>query len=157
MRQLVRSLVVLAMVLAAASTACASPRKALLRPAAHLAESRAGHSTTALPDGRLLVIGGFRKGADGHRQLHSATTEIIDVARQTVTAGPALHRARAGHAAITVGDGRILVAGGWDDAIADLGRASYLGTATAVGPDLVVIGGYDDHVRASNAIWIIHP
>jgi hypothetical protein len=105
-----------ASVASAASAACARPATGgSLRPAARLAEARASHTTTALPDGTLLVIGGFRKTADGHTQAYSATTEIVDPAAGTVTRGPALLHPRAGHSATPLPDGRILVAGGWDD------------------------------------------
>src|SRR5690242_17386972 len=96
--------------------ACSHPAAGrTLRPTAHLAEPRASHTTTALPDGTLLVAGGFRKAADGVTQRYTATTEIIDPVARTVAPGPALLHARAGHSATPLPDGRILVAGGWDD------------------------------------------
>jgi galactose oxidase-like protein len=80
----------------------------------HLREPRASHSASLLADGTILVAGGFRKGPDGVSQLYTATTELVDAAGGTVRAGPPLHDARAGHLAVTLGDGRILLAGGWN-------------------------------------------
>src|SRR5690348_8471448 len=79
-------------------------------PSAQLAEPRASHTATVLGDGTILVAGGFRK--DGFAQLYTATTELVD-ARGGVRAGPPLIEARAGHVAIALRDGRVLVAGGW--------------------------------------------
>ena len=112
---IIPALVVMSGLAASTSIACARGRSDVVRPATHLAEPRASHTTTPLDDGRLLVVGGFRKGPDGHSQLYAATTEIIDPARRTVIAGPRLRHARAGHAALPLVDGRILVVGGWND------------------------------------------
>src|SRR5438093_5524724 len=57
-----------------------------------------------LPDGRLLVTGGY----DGTGQL--ATAEIYSGGRFTACAPMQL--ARGGHTAVTLADGRVLVAGG---------------------------------------------
>src|SRR5688572_22861811 len=109
------SIVIAVLVTGAACTACTrSAAGGVLRPAARLAEPRASHSATALPDGTLLVAGGFRKAADGVSQQYAATTEIVDPVAGTVKAGPALATARAGHSATTLGDGRVLLAGGWN-------------------------------------------
>jgi len=112
----IKQIVVLGSSLAILFPACAAqggPR--VLRPAAHLAVPRASHTTTALADGSLLVIGGFRKGPDGHSQLYADTTERIDPVAGAIVAGPRLRHARAGHAAVRLADGRLLVAGGWSD------------------------------------------
>lgn len=145
MRPLIHLLIVTTGLVATGSIACARSRAKVLPPVAHLAEARASHSTSPLGDGRLLVIGGFRKGPDGHSQIYSATTEIIDPARGDVTSGPALGRARAGHAAIALVDGRILIAGGWNGG--GMMRAAEVydpraGTFAAVGDLGVARGGF---------------
>jgi hypothetical protein len=112
-----RTLIILVSLALTASVACAGDsRTRVLRPSVRLAEPRASHSTTALGDGRLLVVGGFRKGRDGRSQVYSATTELVDPVRGVVSSGPRLRHARAGHSAVALADGRILVAGGWDGA-----------------------------------------
>ena len=39
--------------------------------------------------------------------------------------------------------------------IARLGRASFFGTATAVGERLVIVGGYDERLRVTTGVWIV--
>jgi hypothetical protein len=68
---------------------------------------RSHHTTTALPDGRLLVVGG-RRGAED-----LASAEIVDVATGAVRLLSArLETARADHSATLLPDGRVLIAGG---------------------------------------------
>lgn len=69
---------------------------------------RIGAEAVALPDGRVLVIGGWVDGRP------SATTEIFDPATRRSVAGPALDGPRANAAVVALTDGRILIAGGYD-------------------------------------------
>ncbi len=86
-------------------------------PAA-LAEARSIHTATLLPDGRVLVAGGFT-GTSGEtdpygypgEQLGSA--EVFDPATGGWTPAPALTDPRAGHTATLLPSGRVLVAGGF--------------------------------------------
>lgn len=65
-------------------------------------------SAAALPDGRVLVFGGW---VDGRA---SATTEIFDPATGKSLVGPAMAGPRNAPAVVRLADGRILVAGGYD-------------------------------------------
>lgn len=65
-------------------------------------------SAAALPDGRVLVFGGW---VDGRV---SATTEIFDPATGKSRAGPAMAVPRNAPAFVRLADGRILIAGGYD-------------------------------------------
>src|SRR5215471_7210356 len=70
---------------------------------------RTDHTATLLSDGRVLIIG----GVDSNGLLSS--TEFYNpyaVPAPSFTAGPALLRARSGHTATVLADGKILVAGG---------------------------------------------
>ena len=65
-------------------------------------------SAAALPDGRVLVFGGW---VDGRA---SATTEIFDPATGKSLAGPAMAGPRNAPAVVRLADRRILIAGGYD-------------------------------------------
>ena len=74
--------------------------------AAVLADGRYEHSATLLPDGRVAIVGGrTRDGAV------SATVEFYDPATDSISRGPDLARARAGHRAAWVGERLVIVAG----------------------------------------------
>jgi len=67
-----------------------------------LGTARQHHTTTALPDGRVLVAGGAA----------TATAELFDPAGRRWTPAPPMAAARDGHSATRLPDGRVLVAGG---------------------------------------------
>ena len=66
-----------------------------------LAFGHADHTATLLPDGQIVVIGGF-----------SDKVERIDVARGRIRPASPLPAPRMDHAAVALADGRLLVAGG---------------------------------------------
>ncbi len=75
---------------------------------------RAGHSATALADGRVLFAGGCQNLAAGACVAGAtlASTEIYDPKADTFAAGPPLLHARVGHSAVLLGDGTVLLVGG---------------------------------------------
>jgi hypothetical protein len=72
-----------------------------------MTEYRLYHAATLLPDGRLLVTGGFG-GEDGYR----ATAELYDPDTRTWSVTNGMAAARSGHTATLLVDGKILLAGG---------------------------------------------
>lgn len=74
----------------------------------HLLAGRIQPSAAVLPDGRVLVLGGWVAGRV------SATTEIFDPATGKSTAGPTMAAPRNAPAVARLTDGRILIAGGYD-------------------------------------------
>ena len=72
--------------------------------------SRAGHTLTLLPDGRVLAAGGGASLGQGY-VLHSAT-EIFDPVTNTWSPGPELSEPRSQHSATLLPDGSVLLAGG---------------------------------------------
>ncbi len=90
------------------------PRPASADSAGTMIVPRYNHTATLLPDGRVLVAGGFAQmGTDFPT---TATCEIYDPATNSWAFTGTLHEARENHAAILLADGRVLVAGGVGDA-----------------------------------------
>lgn len=74
-------------------------------------QARWGHSAVALADGKVLVAGGTTiRSGQSIRALRSA--EVYDPATGAWTEAAPMTDARSGHAAVVLGNGRILVAGG---------------------------------------------
>ena len=112
---------------------------------ADIAEPRASHTATLLADGTVLIAGGFRKGPDGRSQLYSSSAEIYDPTTRSFHATSPLVGARCGHTATVLADGKVLLAGGFDDAgvtptaeLYDPATASF----TATGAMTIARGGF---------------
>jgi len=77
--------------------------------AGEMSVERASHTASLLPDGRVLAVGG------GNASGELDSTEIFDPTKPGASAwqpGVKLATPRSGHAAVTLGDGRILYASG---------------------------------------------
>jgi hypothetical protein len=75
-----------------------------------MSAERAAHQATLLKSGQVLVTGGCAgRGCD----LYLDSVELFDPDTQSFQPGPPLSTPRAGHVAIALPDGRVLVAGGW--------------------------------------------
>lgn len=73
---------------------------------------RAVHKATVLHDGRVLFTGGCTlAGCGGFEQ--GQTSEVFDPASRRFVTGPAMTTPRAGHTATLLGDGRVLLVGGY--------------------------------------------
>ena len=81
------------------------------RTAGNMSTARSGASASRLSDGRILIAGG--SFFNGKVTEASATTEIFDPATGLFSPGAALPQGRAQHEATTLGDGRILLSGGF--------------------------------------------
>jgi N-acetylneuraminic acid mutarotase len=71
---------------------------------------REDHMATLLPDGRVLVAGGYSERSDGSSRYMLATAELYDPATGTWTATGAMSRPLAGGTAALLRDGSVLVA-----------------------------------------------
>lgn len=71
-------------------------------------ESRSGHSATKLPDGRVLILGGYNGS-----YLKSA--EIFDPRTARFAAAGSMNVGRSGHTATLLVDGTVLITGGVGD------------------------------------------
>jgi hypothetical protein len=74
--------------------------------------SRAGHTATLLPSGKVLVAGGVQEIAFGGLSLILATGELYDPSTGAFTAAGKMITPRASHSATLLPDGRVLIAGG---------------------------------------------
>ena len=119
------------------------------------------HTATLLPNGMVLVAGGF-----DHRFIASASAELYDPASGTWTATGSLNTARGWHTATLLPNGLVLVAGGsgitgtsasaelydpasgtWT-ATGSLNRARRHHTATLLQNGMVLVaGGLDTNLR----------
>jgi WD40 repeat protein len=77
--------------------------------AVEMVDDRFGHTATLLPDGRVLVAGGF-----GHGIGALSSTEIFDPLSETWTTTASLAEVRSSHGAVLLPNGSVLVAGGDD-------------------------------------------
>lgn len=85
------------------------------RETAAMAHGRTGHSATLLPDGRVLIAGGWEE----FDTLPLASAEIYNPAANTWTGAGTMAIARGAHTATLLPNGRVLVTGGvnWQDSI----------------------------------------
>ncbi|WNG19134.1 kelch repeat-containing protein [Cystobacter fuscus] len=86
-------------------------RPRLAQGCAGLGEARAGHTATLLEDGRVLLAGGVRLGADGRPATVSAV-EVFEPATGALERVPSLDSARAFHTATRLPGGKVLLVGG---------------------------------------------
>jgi hypothetical protein len=132
-----------------------------------LATPRVKLGAVAVGADRVFVVGGATD-TEGRSRLR--TTELVDVAAGTVTAGPELSEGeyKLDGAVATLADGRIVVGGGtalevYDAAVSEVRRvevpsydARSFRTVTAVGPDSVlVLGGYDASIEPTDAAYLV--
>lgn len=98
------------------------PATGRTRPVGRVALWRALPTLTSLPDGRVLIIGGSARdwdGAGGSPGRAHLMSEVYLPDLQAFAGGPGLSRARLGHRAVALVDGRVLVYGGLGPAHAD--------------------------------------
>jgi len=134
-------------------------------PAGNLATPRHKHDAIALPDGRVLVIG----GADRTDRVHFATTEIYDPRAATFEPGPAMknRRYKIAGTSVLLPTGDVLVTSGARTAEV-LRRGSsafteihgqfpdayhFAAAALLPGGDVVISGGYSDANENASGVW----
>jgi hypothetical protein len=133
-----------------------------------LLRARVKHAAAALPDGRVLVVGGAPSVESRHR---FADTELVDPVAARSVPGPRLTdgRYKIGDAVAVLPDGRVAIAGGRTVEVFDprtglirtvpgsgLGRRRSFQTATALSDTQVLVaGGYDSSIRPTRMSWLI--
>lgn len=105
----VRTAVLLSLLLATSMRA--APGTSLVRHGfqtlGDMTAPRGLQTTTLLPDGRILIVGGFQD-----ENTRQASAEVFDPATRTFTAVASVSAPRAGHTATLLPNGKVLVAGG---------------------------------------------
>jgi hypothetical protein len=133
--------------------------------AGSLATARHKHDAIALPDGRVLVIG----GADHTDRTHYATTELYDPQARRFEPGPSMRyrRYKIASTAVLLPDGTVLVPAGAEAAevLDPAGRAfrevpghfpaayRFAATAPLPGGDVLIAGGYSDTNENTAGVW----
>src|SRR5271167_2624313 len=77
--------------------------------AMHIA--RASHSSTLLPNGKVLIAGGFAGSGGEYRPYASA--ELFDPGTRTFQAVANMSVGRSAHTASLLKNGKVLIVGGW--------------------------------------------
>jgi hypothetical protein len=89
-------------------------RQDFVLSAAKMKTPRVYHTASLLPDGRVLVCGGYPSitcyGSNQALQLN--TTEIYDWTTDSFSDGPLMNEKRAEHTANTLPNGKVIIAGG---------------------------------------------
>lgn len=113
----------LLLTLGCASAGGSQQRSAVLTDAAPMGTARAAHTATALPDGRVLVAGGFTG-----EENSAAGAEIYDPSSGRFAPSAPMIMRRHSHSATPLPDGRILLAGGYS------AEGNYLASAELYDP-----------------------
>ena len=83
-----------------------------LSPALKMNVGRAAHTATLLPNGNVLIAGGFRE--EGTSEIAIASAEIFDPETNTFTPAGDMNEPRDGHTATLLPNGLVLIVGGWN-------------------------------------------
>src|SRR5207245_6629931 len=78
----------------------------------NLNTSRAFHTATLLPNGKVLAAGGFSCGPTPQTCADVSSAELYDPASGTWTITGSLNAARSGQTATLLANGKVLIAGG---------------------------------------------
>jgi WD40 repeat protein len=146
-------------------TTTARSNLSCLSPALKMNTERAAHTATRLPNGKVLIAGGFRE--EGTSEIAIASAELFDPGTNTFTPTADMNEPRDGHTATLLPNGQVLIVGGWNQSgrssTAELydpetGTFEYTGslmaprqgmTATLLKDDRVLIAGGDSARRMS--------
>lgn len=93
-----------------ASAEIYDPTTECFEKAASMTTPRSNHTATPLPDGRILITGGYQKVGGV-----LASAELYDPKSDTFTPTGSMNVPRAWHTATRLSDGRVLIAGGTQD------------------------------------------
>jgi hypothetical protein len=108
--------------------------------------ARSGHTATLLPNGKVLIAGGYT----GSVQLASA--ELYDPATGTFARTGDMTTPRAGNTAVLLPNGKVLIAGGVSAELYDPSTGTFTVTGDPVAPGLPFGGGASAVVLANGSV-----
>lgn len=131
-----------------------------------MTSAREMHTTTLLPDGRVLITGGVSNGPV------LDTAELYDPATGLFSPAGHMTTTRYGHLAAVLGDGDVLIAGGFDDAGSTLKSAElfdansgsfdaiapmprdrfFVGATVLTSSTILIAGGYTECPSSSASV-----
>ena len=99
---------------AVASAEIYDPATRAFTPTASMTTPRDGHAAVRIPDGRVLISGGANccQTYGSHAEQTLASAELFDPSTGTFARTGAMTIARAGHSAVLLGNGLVLILGG---------------------------------------------
>jgi WD40 repeat protein len=83
-----------------------------LSPALQMNAERAAHTATLLPDGKVLIAGGFRE--EGTSEIAITSAELFNPLTKSFTATGDMNEPRNGHTGTLLPAGQVLIAAGWN-------------------------------------------
>lgn len=111
------------------------------RSAAPMAVRRAGHTSTLLPDGRVLVAGGCSDGGA------TASAEVYDEETGSWLPAGDMNKPRCSHIDVPLDDGRVFVMGGGSGRLGNLKSTEIFDPATLTFS--LLVGMVDNHYLAT--------
>lgn len=114
---------------------------------AHMQEERAVHAATLLPDGKVLITGGFGKG-----EIFKQSAELYDPVTNAFTLTGNMHVPRAGHQAVLLKNGQVLVLGGTVD---DTGKHSKTAELYDLHTGAFILSGSMQSARMSGSATLL--
>ena len=107
-----RSAFLLLLLASAVRVPSALAQASAFSPTGSLAVARDTHTATLLPNGKVLIAGGFRIDPVSHELVYLTSAELFDPAAGTFSATGNLATGRAGHTATLLPNGKVLITGG---------------------------------------------
>jgi len=151
--------VLLLLVIAGAGVGLASaqPSGAFI-PAGDMTTPRSAHTASLLPDGKVLIAGGSVSSSLSGRELILTSAELYDSVAGSFAPTGEMSVARKGHTSTLLGDGSVLIAGGYSTGGAVAAAERYdlsTGMFTATGSMINARAGHTAILLSTGKVLIV--